>query len=108
MLYLALFQISGVLGALIWFAPIGLSIRCIFKSRSDPLLKAVLIGLISYLVAAIAEGAFWLPPTAFNLWMLLGIGWLRMEQNRRKVLRNQPRGRREPTKPATELIHAEF
>jgi len=87
MLYLALFQTSGVLGVLVWFAPIGFSIRCIFKSRSDPLLKAVLMGLISYLVAAIAEGAFWYPPTAFNLWMLMGIGWLRMEQNRRKVLR---------------------
>jgi len=87
MLYLALFQTSGVLGVLVWFAPIGFSIRCIFKSRSDPLLKAVLMGLISYLVVAIAEGAFWYPPTAFNLWMLMGIGWLRMEQNRRKVLR---------------------
>lgn len=108
MLYLALFQISGVIGALVWLAPIVWSIWSMSKARSDPLVKATFIGLISYLVAAIAEGAFWFPPTAFNLWMLMAIGWLRMEQNRRKVLRNQPQGRREPAKAATELVHAEF
>jgi len=108
MLYLALFQIFGVVGALVWLAPIVWSIWSMSKAQSDPLVKVTLISLISYLVAAIAEGAFWFPPTAFNLWMLMGVGWLRMEQNRRKVLRNQPRGRREPAKAATELVHAEF
>jgi hypothetical protein len=107
-LLLALFQVSGVLGALLWTAPIGYSMWVMFKARSDPLVKATLISLISYLVAALGEGAFWYPPTAFNLWMLTAIGWLRMEQNRKKALRTQLQVRKEPAKAPRELVHAEF
>jgi hypothetical protein len=78
------------------------------KARSDPLVKAVLISLICYLVAALAEGAFWYPPTAFNLWMLIGIGWLRMEQNRKKVVGSRLPVRREPARVPRELVHAGF
>jgi hypothetical protein len=99
MLYLAIFQIAGVLGDLVWLAPIVLSIWYMYKSRSDPLIKAVLVGLISYLVAAIAEGAFWFPPTAFNLWMLLGIGWLRIQR-----MRDGLRARRSVAPPANKVM----
>jgi hypothetical protein len=108
MLYLALFQISGVLGLLLWLAPVGLSMWTMSKARSDPLVKAVLISLICYLIAALAEGAFWYPPTAFNLWMMIAIGWLRMEQKRKKVVGTQLQVRREPAKARRELVHAEF
>jgi hypothetical protein len=107
-LLLALFQVSGVIGALLWVAPIGLSVWTMSKARSDPLVKAVFITLICYLIAALAEGAFWYPPTAFNLWMVVGIGWLRMEQNRKKVVGTQPQARREPARAPRELVHAEF
>jgi hypothetical protein len=107
-LYLALFQVSGVIGALLWLAPVGLSVWTMSKARSDPLVKAVLISLICYLVAALAEGAFWYPPTAFNLWMLIAIGWLRMEQNRKKVVGTRLPVRREPAKRPRQLVHAQF
>jgi hypothetical protein len=77
--YLALYEIAGVVGILVWLTPIAFSLGHFYKCRADPIMRAVLIGLVSWLLVAFVEGAFWLPPTAFNLWTLIGIGWLRLQ-----------------------------
>lgn len=77
--YLALYEIAGVVGILVWFTPIAFSLSNFYKCRADFVMRAVLIGLVSWLLVALVEGAFWLPPTAFNLWTLVGIGWLRLQ-----------------------------
>ncbi|MGH9449960.1 MAG: O-antigen ligase family protein [Terriglobia bacterium] len=84
-LYLAIFQIAGVLGILIWLAPLVLALAAIYKYRSDPIERAIFISLVAYLVCAIAEGAFWLPPTSFNLYMIVGLGLLRYQSLKRAV-----------------------
>lgn len=83
-LYLAIFQIAGVLGILVWLAPLVLAIAAIYKYRADPIERAILISLLAYLVSAIAEGAFWLPPTSFNLYMIVGLGLLRYQSLKRR------------------------
>jgi len=78
MFYLSLWEIGGVVGVALWLAPVAFSMMRFYRRRSDPVLRAVFLGIAAWSVAAIAEGAFWLPPTSFNLWMLIGLGWLRV------------------------------
>ena len=77
--YLALYGIAGVIGILVWLAPIAFSLKNFYKYRSDLVMRAVFIGLVTWHLVALVEGAFWAPPTAFNLWTLVGIGWLRFQ-----------------------------
>jgi len=77
--YLALFEIAGVMGILVWLAPIAFTLKNFYKYRSDLVMRAVFIGLVTWHLVALVEGAFWAPPTAFNLWTLVGIGWLRFQ-----------------------------
>jgi len=39
------------------------------------------IGLLAYFIAAISDGAFWLPPTPINLFILLGFAYYSKKQN---------------------------
>ncbi|MGH9534125.1 MAG: hypothetical protein ACRD2E_04620 [Terriglobales bacterium] len=75
--YAALFQEGGLLGLLIWLTPIWLSFREFWPRRKDPYIRAVMLGLIAWMCAAVADGGFWLPPTAFIFWCVLALGWLR-------------------------------
>ncbi|MCI0724722.1 MAG: hypothetical protein L0338_38035 [Acidobacteria bacterium] len=78
MFYLALYETAGILGVLVWMAPVFVTLRTFYRYRRDVLIRSVLVGLLTWCFVAVAEGAFWLPPTAFNLWALAGIGWLRV------------------------------
>lgn len=79
MFYLAVFELAGVPGLLVWVAPVAFSLGTFYKYRTDTIIRAVLVGLVTWCCVAVAEGAFWLPPTAFNLWTVIGIGWLRVQ-----------------------------
>jgi hypothetical protein len=79
MFYLALYQLAGWVGVLIWLAPLIFSLRIFYRHRADRYIRAVFVGVVAWLLTAVSEGAFWVPPTAFNLWMVLGLGWLRLQ-----------------------------
>jgi type IV secretory pathway TrbD component len=80
--YLAVYWIGGVIGVVLWLAPVVFSWLTFYRARSDPIVRAVFLGTASWGFAAMAEGAYWLPPTAFNLWSMLAIGWLRVQSLR--------------------------
>ncbi|NLF46245.1 MAG: hypothetical protein GX581_09220 [Syntrophomonadaceae bacterium] len=83
MLYPAIFAFLGLIGLILWFLPILFSLYNFIQRRSDKVMRGVLLGLMTYLLVAAAEGAYWLPPTAFNLWVIIGIGWLRLNHSGR-------------------------
>ncbi len=83
MLYPAIFAFLGLIGLILWFLPILFSLYNFIQRRSDKVIRGVLLGLMTYLLVAAAEGAYWLPPTAFNLWVIIGIGWLRLNHSGR-------------------------
>jgi hypothetical protein len=78
MFYLAVFEVFGFAGLALWAAPVCFSVCRFWRYRSDPICGAILAGIGAWTVAAIAEGAFWLPPTAFNFWLVIAAGWLRI------------------------------
>lgn len=83
MLYPAIFAFLGLIGLILWFLPILFSLYNFIQRRGDKVIRGVLLGLMTYLLVAAAEGAYWLPPTAFNLWVIIGIGWLRLNHSGR-------------------------
>lgn len=77
MVYAAIFTYFGLIGLILWLLPFLFSITSFFYQRNDYIIRGIVLGLITYFVVATVEGAFWLCPTAFNLWLILGIGWLK-------------------------------
>lgn len=75
MLYPSIYETFGLVGLLIWLVPILVSLYAFYKHRDDPLVRAAFMGISAWLFVAVAEGAFWLPPTSFNVWTVLGLGW---------------------------------
>ena len=71
MLYASLFVIGGLIGLIVTVY----AFVSVFKSQhyEDKMLNGIKDGFILYAIAAISEGAFWLPPLALNLWMMLGL-----------------------------------
>ncbi len=94
MFYAALFQEGGFIGLIVWLLPVWLSFREFWPWRRDPYVRGVMLGVIAWMCAAVADGGFWLPPTAFNFWCVLALGWLRIaalrsaEQRRREEARD--------------------
>jgi hypothetical protein len=78
MFYVALIEIGGLLGLFLWAAPVALSLKTFYQYRQDPVVLAVFLGIAAWAAAAVAEGAFWNPPTAFNYWVVIAVGWLRI------------------------------
>lgn len=77
MVYMTLFAYLGLIGLILWSLPILFTLYNFFKLRNDFILQGILLGLVSYFIVASIEGAYWLSPTAFNLWFIIGIGWIR-------------------------------
>lgn len=78
MVYAAIFGYLGLIGLILWSLPILYSLYNFFRLRDDLIIRGVLLGLVCYFIVAIAEGAYWLSPTVFNLWLIIGIGWIRV------------------------------
>lgn len=84
MTYFAIYMLSGLIGLLFFFIPI---IYALYKLKKHSNLNLVsrgcFYGIIVYGFTAFIEGAFWLPPTALNLWTIFAIGMvaIRLEKN---------------------------
>ena len=76
-LYVFIFTHFGLIGLVLWSLPFLLSLHIFFYKRHDYIMRGVLLGLAAYFLTAVFEGAYWLPPTAFNLWFIVAVGWVR-------------------------------
>ncbi len=71
-LYASLFVLGGLLGLVF-------TMYCFFKilytghTVHNKLVSGINTGLFLYALAACSEGAFWIPPLALNLWMIIAI-----------------------------------
>lgn len=85
----AVFVFSGLVGVLILvvsivaFSPVPRFTRQRVRETS-PLQRGVMLAIVAYFFVSLVDGAFWLPPAAINLWILLGIAYA--ERNSRKPL----------------------
>ncbi len=75
MLYLSIYETYGVIGLLLWSLPFAFSLCAFFRYRQYPVVSAAFVGIFTWMVVSVAEGAFWLPPTSFNVWAAMGLGW---------------------------------
>lgn len=74
MTYLAIYMLSGIVGLVIWFIPIISALVLFRKYKNNIIAKGVFYGIITWSIIAFVEGAFWLPPTGLNLWLILALG----------------------------------
>ncbi|HNX28811.1 MAG TPA: hypothetical protein PKN87_05295 [Syntrophomonadaceae bacterium] len=85
MLYAAVFAYLGLIGLILWSLPVLFSLYNFYKLRGDYIVRGILLGLVGYFIAAVMEGAYWVSPTAFNLWLIIGIGWIRWHSIKGKM-----------------------
>lgn len=77
-----IFIMGGIVGVIVFFTPYMKIMLKLFKQK-DWISRGISTGLLIYLITSLVEGAFWLPPTAMNVWMLLGLGtWLLEHSNK--------------------------
>lgn len=72
MTQLAIMRLSGFIGLFVWtmqFAYFGK-----FMKNASEICKSYVLAIILYFLVALIEGAYWLPPTALNLFMIMGLG----------------------------------
>lgn len=78
MTYFAIFVQQGLIGLALFLLPVFCIMSLIRKDlHEDWIIDGIYRGLILYFVCAFIEGAYWLPPTAINLWAVLALGYKR-------------------------------
>lgn len=72
MTQLAIYKVSGIIGLALWCIPILI----IFKTlkSNENIQYSYKIAILVWFLVAMIEGAYWLPPTAINLFIMLGLG----------------------------------
>lgn len=71
MTQLAIYKVGGIIGLILWCIPI-LMIYKLLKS-SNYIQYSYKIAILVWFLVAIIEGAYWTPPTAINLFTMLGL-----------------------------------
>lgn len=71
MTILAVWKVGGIIGVALWMWSIFINLRKI--SYKNKVSCAAKLGVIIWFIVALIEGAFWLPPTAINLWSVICI-----------------------------------
>ena len=77
MTYFCMLMIGGLFGVFAFVVPIFYVLfKYIFRYRKEnKVLVGIFDGVLVYMIMAYVEGAFWLPPTAINIWMVLALGY---------------------------------
>ena len=75
MTYLCIFLLGGLVGFLLFLCFLLFTTGRILSRlpREDALARALLIGILTYWIIAFVEGGYWLPPVAWNVWMITGV-----------------------------------
>ena len=75
MTYICVFMLGGVIGLCLFLYFIFSAVAEIRRHAPRGKLKSGIVsGLVIYFIAAFIEGAYWLPPTAINVWLIAGLG----------------------------------
>ena len=67
------FVIGGIIGVIFTILPIIPIYMNIITNKNDNFIKGIYCSITLYFIASIAEGGYWLTPTALNFWMVLAI-----------------------------------
>lgn len=81
MTYICVFVLGGIIGLLLFVYPvfnIVLKIKRKLLTNDDEKLRGVYEGIILYFLIAFIEGAYWLPPTALNVWSVISLAQVMM------------------------------
>ncbi len=75
MTYLCVFLAGGLVGTVLFLKFLWKPLRLIGRfSKKDLLIKSIFTGLAFYWIVAFVEGGYWLPPVAWNVWLIAGLG----------------------------------
>ena len=74
MLPLSLFVQTGIIGVILLYG-FFIKVYCSF-SKKDYIQKAIKLSLIIWLIIGCIECGYWLPPTALNIFMIIGLGFV--------------------------------
>lgn len=72
MTQIAIFSLTGIVGLILWIIPLISIIKKVYKNSGFN--SSINLSIIIWFIVAIIEGAYWLPPTAFNLFLIISIG----------------------------------
>lgn len=70
--FLAVFMTGGIIGLVLWLLPFG-HFLFKFKHRTNSIQQGVFFGFVVWSIVSCIEGAYWLPPTACNLFFVLSL-----------------------------------
>ena len=75
MTYICVFLLGGLVGFILFIIFLWCATgRVLFNLfHKDALSRALLIGILTYWIIAFVEGGYWLPPVAWNVWMMTGL-----------------------------------
>lgn len=83
MLWAGVFIFGGIIGVFIFYIPfIRIMNMMNYLKETDVIGKGLFNGVLVYLFISMVEGAFWLLPTAINVWMVIGFCYKLIELNR--------------------------
>ena len=76
MTYVAIFVIGGLIGLILFLIPIFYSVKkskIYLNHHNDWMVNGAREGILVYSIAAFVEGAYFLPPTALNVWIVIAL-----------------------------------
>lgn len=82
MTYVCVLVTGGLIGLFVFLLPFMLYFKKMKPhafDRNDWVRVAFFDGIITYLITAIIEGGYWLPPTAMNVWLVLALAYIMAE-----------------------------
>lgn len=74
MTYICVFLLGGIVGFGLFMAFLISALRSAVGGlpKGDTLARALFVGIVVYWIMAFVEGGYWLPPVAWNVWMIAG------------------------------------
>lgn len=81
MTYICVFLLGGIIGLILFIYPVFNIVSRIKRkllANDNEKLRGVYEGIILYFLIAFIEGAYWLPPTALNVWSVISLAQVMM------------------------------
>lgn len=83
MTQIAIFSLTGIVGLVLWIIPLISIVKNVCKNNGFN--SAINLSITIWFIVAIIEGAYWLPPTAFNLFLIISLGIIDINMNKQKL-----------------------
>lgn len=83
MTQIAIFSLTGIVGLVLWIIPLISIVKNVYKNSGFN--SSINLSIIIWFIVAIIEGSYWLPPTAFNLFLIISLGIIDINMNKQKL-----------------------